>query len=418
MSHVDEGALHAYLDGALDEYPAAEAERIREHLDGCAECAGRLEKERRTRSDATAMLGLAAPEVEMPSLEELRAYVKATRPRRPATAVRMYRLGWAASVVLAVGAGWMMRGGQFQRIQRTETGGFGGVAAPAAVPLDAESGGPVEAMGSLYSAPGPVVVSSDEARVADEGGAGAAGFGADAASADAGVPAAVAASAQADAEPMQNRIDLPLDVMAKATAAAEEEVVASRRRAAVDVGRDFDAMAAPAAASGIVMELPSARRAADSLLSGETAGLAAAAPDEPERVEGARAERLRAESVVPVTSAIDQGPGFAGSRAPAEDDFDAADEPSLVVPGYEVLSVTNMGEGTTPSGIHVVQRLDGDEILELFHLQQGVDPVIVPVPGDGRNEVREEVSGGWIIIQARLSEEELRALLASLFPQG
>ena len=25
MSHVDEGALHAYLDGALDEYPPAEA---------------------------------------------------------------------------------------------------------------------------------------------------------------------------------------------------------------------------------------------------------------------------------------------------------------------------------------------------------------------------------------------------------
>ena len=42
MSHIDEGALHAYLDGALDSYPAAEATRIREHLESCAACAARL----------------------------------------------------------------------------------------------------------------------------------------------------------------------------------------------------------------------------------------------------------------------------------------------------------------------------------------------------------------------------------------
>ena len=73
MSHVDKGELHAYLDGALDEYPAAEAERIREHVDQCAQCAISLEAERRVRMDAQAILGLAAPEVDMPSLEELRA---------------------------------------------------------------------------------------------------------------------------------------------------------------------------------------------------------------------------------------------------------------------------------------------------------------------------------------------------------
>ena len=33
MSHVDDGALHAYLDGALEEYPIAEARRVREHLE-------------------------------------------------------------------------------------------------------------------------------------------------------------------------------------------------------------------------------------------------------------------------------------------------------------------------------------------------------------------------------------------------
>ena len=115
MSHVDEGALHAYLDGALDEFPMAEAERIRDHLDACAACAERLEAERAIRADAEAMLGMAAPMVDMPSLEELRAHVKRTRPERPAAAVRMVRMGWAASVVLALGAGWMLRGGQLEQ---------------------------------------------------------------------------------------------------------------------------------------------------------------------------------------------------------------------------------------------------------------------------------------------------------------
>ncbi len=113
MSHVDEGALHAYLDGALDEFPQAEAERIRAHLDACAECAERLGEERRIRSDAHAMLDLAAPAVEAPGLEELRAYVERTRPRKSRIS-RMQRLGWAASVVLALGAGWMIREGQLQ----------------------------------------------------------------------------------------------------------------------------------------------------------------------------------------------------------------------------------------------------------------------------------------------------------------
>ena len=61
MSHVDKGALHAYLDGALDEYPAADAERIREHLDRCAECADRLCSGRKVGRDAADLLGLRAP---------------------------------------------------------------------------------------------------------------------------------------------------------------------------------------------------------------------------------------------------------------------------------------------------------------------------------------------------------------------
>ena len=114
MSHVDEGALHAYLDGALDEYPVAEARRIREHLDVCATCAERLEVERGLRSDAHAMLGMAAPVVDLPSFEELRAYVERTRPAPSRTSVRITRLSWAASVMLALGVGWTLRGGRME----------------------------------------------------------------------------------------------------------------------------------------------------------------------------------------------------------------------------------------------------------------------------------------------------------------
>ena len=80
MSHVDEGVLHAYLDGALDAFGASEAERIRAHLTECAPCRARLEEERAVRAEASSILAMAAPEVELPSIEDLRAYVEATRP--------------------------------------------------------------------------------------------------------------------------------------------------------------------------------------------------------------------------------------------------------------------------------------------------------------------------------------------------
>jgi len=109
MSHIDEGALHAYLDGALDEYPAAEARWVREHLDTCGECADRLAAERRVRERADEILALAAPRVEAPTFEELRAYVRRSQGVSRVS-VRLYRIGWAASVVLALGTGWLLRG--------------------------------------------------------------------------------------------------------------------------------------------------------------------------------------------------------------------------------------------------------------------------------------------------------------------
>lgn len=107
MSHVDEGILHAYLDGALDalsdagELPdGATAADVRAHLDSCADCRARLETERAVRESAgLVMHDLPSPGSIVPELPALTT----PSPRRK----RWVPIGWAASIVLAVGAGWI-----------------------------------------------------------------------------------------------------------------------------------------------------------------------------------------------------------------------------------------------------------------------------------------------------------------------
>ena len=120
MSHVNEGALHAYLDGALSELPSGDARAIREHVATCPECAMRLEEEKQIREEAVAILSGALPQVEFPPLEELRLRAAATSLPTGPRSGRLHRLGWAASVVLAVGTGWMLRGGPSIRFDRID----------------------------------------------------------------------------------------------------------------------------------------------------------------------------------------------------------------------------------------------------------------------------------------------------------
>ena len=125
MSHISEGDIHAYLDGALGAYPEEAARHVREHLDACRVCAQSLEGERRLREEASAILAASAQgPVELDSLEELRARAAAvagqeraegaegsepTERPRPSLGTRMYSLRWAAMVVISLGAGWMAR---------------------------------------------------------------------------------------------------------------------------------------------------------------------------------------------------------------------------------------------------------------------------------------------------------------------
>ena len=119
MSHVADGILHAYLDGALDALSDAgelpdgmKSADVMAHLAACADCRARLEAERRVRAGAGVILGDASvPHVEAPAF----AGVAGARRLRRA---RWLPLGWAASVLLALGAGWW--GSEVWRADRSE----------------------------------------------------------------------------------------------------------------------------------------------------------------------------------------------------------------------------------------------------------------------------------------------------------
>jgi len=97
MSHLEEGVLHALLDG---EIPSGELPPIQAHLAGCAECRARLEAERGLLGEAAGLVEL----LELPAGE-------AVAPRRiAARAPWTRRLAWAASIVAALGLGYAGRG--------------------------------------------------------------------------------------------------------------------------------------------------------------------------------------------------------------------------------------------------------------------------------------------------------------------
>ncbi|MGH7506475.1 MAG: hypothetical protein ACRELX_12520, partial [Longimicrobiales bacterium] len=121
MSHVDEGLIHAYIDGAFP--PGNEqGDEIERHLEVCVDCSVRLEKARELNERAQVVMHRLAPaDIVRPAFEEILA-----RRERAATAasvtpvesppaggrrpsVPAMPLAWAASLILALGAGWMAR---------------------------------------------------------------------------------------------------------------------------------------------------------------------------------------------------------------------------------------------------------------------------------------------------------------------
>jgi anti-sigma factor RsiW len=110
MPHVDDGTLHAYLDGQLAPVERAQVEG---HLASCPACRARLDEERALIERADALLALATPpERAVPPFHELRHPRPAWRFRLPAV--------WAATVFLALGLGWYLGGARGNRALETD----------------------------------------------------------------------------------------------------------------------------------------------------------------------------------------------------------------------------------------------------------------------------------------------------------
>lgn len=402
MSHVDEGALHAYLDGALDEYPATEARRIRDHLDACSACAERLEAERGLRSDAHAMLGLAAPAVDMPSFEELRAYVERTRPATSRTTVRVTRLSWAASVMLALGVGWILRGGRMEPpADRTSAAPIAAAEVERSV-----SAGPAQsiessAFESLTDLPATAVAAVDEAEVALDK------IGAERSELEA--PVAVLATEASTSAVVAGGSEVSR-VAGDPSLEEDESIRASRSQGGAEPTGE---RALDAAMSDRAIEAPVSTIAVDDApdFLASTSVVAAADPVEE---ESARPERRRSESPTAFTSQFNAGRG--GVRVVPEDDDRFDDEPLQSVPGFEVVATENIGDGLAFVGTVTTQRLEGEDMMQAFLLEPEIELDVLPVLDPGLNEVRVETETGWVVLRGPRSEDELETLLMRLFP--
>ncbi len=151
-SHLEEGILHELLDG---EIPSSELPPIEGHLASCAECRARLEDARGFQAASDRLIEeLDQPDAPAPSRQ--RPGVSAGRSDWKRN------LAWAATVVIAVGAGYYGRGSTVPASIQEAEAVQPAVEKPATVPL----GSPV--------APTPAVAAARQPARANQPATGAA----------------------------------------------------------------------------------------------------------------------------------------------------------------------------------------------------------------------------------------------------
>jgi len=101
MPHLDDGVLHAMVDG---EIPSAELVAVQAHLAGCDSCRARLAEARAFAAEAVMLV----EQVEPPGTGRQDGK---TAGRQDGGLGPWRRLAWAASVVLAVGLGYGLGAG-------------------------------------------------------------------------------------------------------------------------------------------------------------------------------------------------------------------------------------------------------------------------------------------------------------------
>ncbi|HSG48486.1 MAG TPA: zf-HC2 domain-containing protein [Longimicrobiales bacterium] len=358
MRHVDEGALHAWLDGELDALPPGEAAWIREHLESCGACALRLEEERRVRDAAEGILAAAPVDLSgLPSLEEMRA-----RARRQAgsgaeaggTRARARQMAWAASIVLAAGAGWMANA-LFPRIQ--------GDRDPAVQFLRPDPA-------TLVAPAGDEAVRGDQDAAGEGSAAGAAEATApEAAGAQAARSAPAATAAEQDASPHP----APAGRGVSTEERAVEEKVAAPDPGAEARSRESALQAALESARVVAAPLP------DSLATG----------------------------ISPTADAAGARPAVLLRRSLADAEASRA---ALAVPELPVISTTFLVPGDPSGGVVLRQRLPEGDTLEVYHLPSHRGPDLLPALEAGVRQWVAPREAGWLVLRGRTTEAELQAL--------
>lgn len=373
MSHVDEGHLHAWLDGALDHYPPDEAEAVRQHMATCERCAARLEEARALRAESRGILAGADPGPgPLPELEEMRAEARRRgqdRGRRSS----LRRLAWAASVVLALGAGWMAN----------EVARPGGLTSP---PVPARGPGPVVRPASDDAEAAAGSRAAEEPAVPPRQDEGAAGL-----ERPTGAPSSEPRTTEvAQAPDPGSDAAMPGDSGAVSEAAVTEEDATLAAR-----------LAPGAPDSGL--EPPAAELRGDS--AGEDAArraeLEAPAPD---RTTAAEREAVADRAAGAPAAAVGELAAPAGGGLP------------LGVPGLPVIAASRSHAGSGGTLVRVLQRFPEGDTLEVMHLLGGADPGSLPALDPSRTEVTVPASDGWLVLRARRGGAFLRELAERLRP--
>jgi hypothetical protein len=326
--------------------------------------------------------------------------------------VQIYRLGWAASVVLALGTGWMLRGEGGAPVQQLRSEAATSFSEPAErdvvtleraneeVPatLDQATQG-ARTVPARQEATGTSVVESQgraaapqESRVVT----GAVGSGA----ADVADDLAASANLVADVDPVvEPSAALRLD---EAVGAA-----ADRRRLQLQTA---EVPAVPAAPAPAAAAEPAAEPGGER---GKVVTADAADAVEPERRSAQADVVTSANAAAPAVgiTTLSRRAEFGDQRDERVQDEDSY---SLVVPGLEVVDVLNRGAGVRPEGQVVLQRLPSGDTLRVIHLPPEIDPSALEDRAAGDTQLLVQRAAGWIVLRAPVSEEELLELLERL----
>ena len=100
----------------------------------------------------------------------------------------------------------------------------------------------------------------------------------------------------------------------------------------------------------------------------------------------------------------------------SEDDDRLGDEPLQAVPGFEVVLTENIGDGRAFLGTVTTQRLESEDMMQVFLLEPDVALDVLPDLSADLNEVRVATEIGWVVLRGPRSEDELETLLMRLFP--